>query len=322
MAYETNSALNPNDLLDKIRTFLVAQGWTQDLWVLEGANRRLHLHKGAWFLNAKASADGSNIWYSQGYPACSVGLNLGTALNTGNAWWDQAGAVVLTSTGKATGAATPLPAGAIVEYHFFYDPTYDTFAAWIQVATGVWRWIAFGLDMVKAGTWTGGAWITGCADAYYLNYGNDNIAGHGVVNAAVYPLGVSSDATQGAPSVFVRCDVDSFVGKWVGCSSNAATGKQGATSVRGYSDVSNAVPWNKGLVDRTRNAMNSLSALLPVHLYVDRDAGGKSLIGSLPGVYTANNSGLVTAQAYALGPDSFVPFPADSPTRGSVIKKV
>ena len=51
MDYETGSATDAHDMLDKIRTFLVANGWTQNGYVSETYGYRLHLNKGALYIN-------------------------------------------------------------------------------------------------------------------------------------------------------------------------------------------------------------------------------------------------------------------------------
>ena len=50
MAYESGSASNATDLLDKLRVFLVAQGWTQNKWEAISGGYRLHLNKNSVFV--------------------------------------------------------------------------------------------------------------------------------------------------------------------------------------------------------------------------------------------------------------------------------
>ncbi len=53
-----------------------------------------------------------------------------------------------------------------------------------------------------------------------------------------------------------------------------------------------------------------------------RDAGGISLLGTLPNIYGTNISGMFPGQSYQQGVDWFTPFPGDTATRGTVIKRV
>lgn len=321
MAYETGTWLTPSDGLDKIRVFLLAQGWTVDAFTVEAPGKRLHMHKGAFYLNMK-SADSavSNIWpntYSGN--GIQIGFNVGTGYTPANAWRDQPG-VVATAAGLSIGGAIQLPAGAVTSYRFDYDDSYKSLVIYVQTQPGVWRWGGFGESLLKAGAWTGGAWIAASSNYYTVAYATG--AGH--TNAAsAYPFGANSDSViYMNPLVFVRADVDAYTGKWVSCSPTDSTGKAGDTCLRGGAPVGANTPSFTTLLDRARNSMNSLSVLLPVQVFAVRDAGGVSLLGTLPNVFVTNISGMVPGQSYQQGVDWFTPFSGDTATRGTVIKRV
>ncbi|WLT32267.1 hypothetical protein [Geothrix sp. PMB-07] len=317
MAYDLGTALNPTDLLDKLRAFLVAQGWTVDLFAVEAPGKRLHMHKGGFYLNAK-SADNtaSSIWAGGGASQTQqIGFNLSTGFNSGNAWRDQAG--VPMRGANSIGGSIKLPAGAIVSYWMDYDDTTKSLILYVQKSAGVWRWMGFGESLIKAGSWTGGAWIASSSSYEWAGYsegpGHDN-------TLPCYPFGANKDSGLG-PLVMVRADVDSFTGKWVSCSNEEFTGRTGDTNVAGGRVVSGQVPTLSGLVERSRNSLNSTSVLLPVQVFTTRDDGGMSLLGTLPNVFMTNITGLVPGQAYQQGVDWFVPFPGDSATHGTVIRR-
>lgn len=318
MAYEIGTALNPSDLLDKIRVFLIIQGWTVDAFTVEAPGKRLHMHKGMFYLNAKSSDDSSAPIWATGGATPQIGLNVGTGYNPATSWRDQAG-VVLNTTNVPVGAAVGLPSGAIVGYRFDYDDTYKSMVIYVQATTGVWRWIGFGESLIKAGAWTGGAWIASSANYYFSTYtqgpGHNN-------QLSAYPFGAHQDYYNVA-LVYIRADVDAYVSKWVSCSPVDGTGKAGSTNVPGGgAPISGNVPSLVGLIDRARNSLNSLSVLLPVQLFAVRDAGGLSLLGTLPNVYATNITGMVPGQSYQQGVDWFTPFPGDVATCGTVIKRV
>jgi hypothetical protein len=62
--------------------------------------------------------------------------------------------------------------------------------------------------------------------------------------------------------------------------------------------------------------------LNPVQIYAVRDAGGKSLLGSLPNIFASNVTGLAMGQPYTLGSNQYYPFPADAANRGTIIKRL
>jgi len=318
--YETGTWLNPSDGLDKLRVFLVAQGWIVDAFTVEAPGKRLHMHKGSFYLNAKSADDGSsNIWQTTwGQAMPRIGFNVGTGYNSSLSWRAQPGAV-MDNTGVAIGCDLQLPAGAVIGYRFDYDDTFKSLVIYVQISTGIWRWAGFGESLTKAGAWTGGAWIASSSNYYWSSYGT-NYPGH-VTGPTAYPFGAHNEPV-GAPLVFVRADVDSYTGKWVSCCPTDSTGKAGSTNVPGGGiAISTNVPSLVGLMDRCRNAMNSLTVLQPVQVFAVRDAGGQSLLGTLPNVYATNITGLVPGQSYQQGVDWFTPFPGDVATRGTVVKR-
>lgn len=318
MAYEIGSWLNPSDGLDKIRVFLIAQGWTVDSFVVEAPGKRLHMHKGTTYLNAHSSDDSTiRLWdttYSgAGMP--QIGFNLGTGYSGATSWRDQPG-VVRDPVGTPIGSAMQLPAAAIVSYRFDYDDLYKSLVVYVQTTIGVWRWMGFGESLIKAGVWTGGAWIASSSNFYYANYvaypGNNS-------PDSAYPFGANENF---AAMAYLRADVDAYVGKWVSCSPTDGTGKGGGTNVAGSRPVQATIPSLAALHNRARNSLNSLSVLLPLQLFANRDAGGVSLLGTLPNIYATNTAGMVPGQPYQQGVDWFTPYPGDVPTRGTVIKRV
>lgn len=318
MAYEIGTWLNPSDGLDKIRVFLIAQGWTVDAFTVEAPGKRLHMHKGGFYLNAKsADSTASNIWH-EGSVGIQIGFNVGTGYSPASIWRDQPG-VVKVVAGSAIGGALQLPAGAVTSYRLDYDDTYKALVIYVQTQPGVWRWGGFGESLIKAGAWTGGAWLAASSDYYRVG----GISGEGHTNATpAFVFGANSDATDLKPLVFVRADVDAFTGSWVGGGASVTTGKGGDTNIKGYSEVSGNAPSLTALQDRSRNSLNSLSVLLPVQVFAARDAGGMSLLGTLPNVYATNISGMVPGQPYQQGADWFVPFPGNTATRGTVVRQV
>lgn len=323
MSYETNTASGPNDLLDRVRIVLAANGWTQDVWTLEGSNRRLTMHKGGDYIHAKASNDGSNIWPAEGTTGYQIGFTLATGNAAGNAWADQAD-VILDGTRKG-GCGMGLISGSM-PYHLFYDAATDSMVLYVMVNTNVWHWLGWGLSMNKAGSFTGGKWMSGCANWAFLNY-NLNYPGQ-MSTLTAYPFGATHDPAQLVyyPLNYVRADVDSFTGKWVGCSNGSRTGKAGAASVKaenyeGGQDYDKAYLTQVRFIHRTRNFLNGMSVLFPCLLFAARDAGGYSLLGSIPNVFNTNITGLNPGQSYTVGSSEYVAFPGNTSTSGTVVRK-
>ena len=156
MDYETGSATDAHDMLDKIRTFLVANGWSQNGYVSETYGYRLHLNKGALYINmfSGIATDpiSDNTWYSTTYRMSGIAVSPSTGFTaspTGaKAWKNMPGAPVhdpayFDYADDIFACAVADMTGAVVSYHLVADG--DQFIAAMEISTGVYRWIAFGL---------------------------------------------------------------------------------------------------------------------------------------------------------------------------------
>ncbi|OQA34469.1 MAG: hypothetical protein BWY56_01895 [Acidobacteria bacterium ADurb.Bin340] len=72
------------------------------------------------------------------------------------------------------------------------------------------------------------------------------------------------------------------------------------------------------LMARMTSSLNGQAVLFPIWAYVERDAGGLSLLGRVPGVYLSNATakGFAVGSTFAIGADSYMVFP------NFVVKKV
>jgi hypothetical protein len=172
MAYTYGTATTRDDLLDNLRTFLIAQGWTVDLWAdytqtyeawsgLVGSGKRLHVHRtmrdgttGYFHLRSvykgivAATHDGSVTKINGYYRAelNGIGLYYSTGYSGALAWDQQPGYTVYPP------AVTGLY-GTSYDYWIVHH-TDTVMMCWLN-PSGYYQWLAFGM-LVKAGTYTGG----------------------------------------------------------------------------------------------------------------------------------------------------------------------
>jgi hypothetical protein len=323
MSYQTGTASSPTNLLQTLVTWLVAIGWTQDMSQADGAGWRAHLHKSGNYVNLRSCINESTgIWgggvYQAGY---SLNMYIGTGFNGANAWNAQAGGPIGSGVAYTVGVAFALPAGAIQNYYFFGDATGDNIVIVVERTPSLYVHMGWGLSLVKAGTWTGGPYFFGTVCGYYAPY----TAGPGPGNTLSSSCpGCDCDYIS-APNCYIRIDVDTFTGKWIGVSTtNTApqgyTGKFAASSVMpafSYSARTSAPRYSDNLgyapswqLNQTSNA-DSRANLLPVHLWAVRDTGAMSLIGWIPNVFSTNGvgNGFSNASEYVLGPTTYKMFP-------------
>jgi|FLYL01.1.fsa_nt_gi hypothetical protein len=322
MAYQTGTATSPNDLLQKLVTWLVNIGWVQDMSQADGTGWRAHLHKGSVYVNLKSTTGAVNPWAFTPSPSpnasdAALHIYLGTGFSGAANWNAQAGGPVLNGTSTITGHSMPLPTGAISAYYFFSDATADNVVVVVEKTTGVFTHLGWGTSLNKSGTWTGGPYSFAATHGY--GFANDSTTTPGAQNgpSARAPF-MFKDPLNGAASGYVRADVDSFTGKWVGCTDSTSqpsggyTGRNCATEFRGQSTAPPSdIPNLEYFLERTVSILSSQAHLVPVRIWVSRDAGGYSLLGTMPIVFwtRAVGNGFAPGTVLTLGADSYMLFP-------------
>jgi hypothetical protein len=337
MAYQNGTVTNPTDLLQKLATFIVANGWTQDMSQADGTGWRLHAHKGVVYINLKTAinttlaAEYFADQYSRNAGYGALMLYGGTGFASGTNWRDQAGAPKNATTPANTiGAGMVLPQGAIAGYHFFADSTGDNIVVVVEKTSGIFAHCGWGTSLNKLGTWTGGPYFFGSTAGYAISY-NQAALNPGFAYSAETP-GISGDPRDVSYSTtFIRADVDAFTGKWIGVGSTTTgyagyTGKVGRSIVPVNDGTLNGLPSYSDYYNRLTSKMTGQSLMLPVRLLVDRDTGGSSFVGSLPNIFLCNawDKGYTAAAEYLWGTDTYMVFPGPQnfPGLGYAIKKV
>lgn len=325
MAYQSGTATSPTDLLQQLVTWLVGRGWTQDMSQADGVGWRAHLHKSAFYINLRAVMNdsgattiwGGGILSAGGY---AIALYAGTGFNSANGWNAQAGGPIGSGQTYTVGASCPFTSGiSITGYHFFDDGN-DNITVVIERAPGVFVHFGWG-SITKAGTVTGGAFFYAPAPGYFQAQPSSNPGAYGGSVSALCPVCDTDSITSSYYSSFIRADVDSFTSKWIGIANAGAvaaaqgyTGKLGASAVPGgVSGVSaNAnVPHYLNFKDRQTSSQNLQANLLPIHVFGARDAGGWSLLGTIPSVFysSAVGDGYSAKDEIQIGSDTYKLFP-------------
>lgn len=164
MAYSAGNAAGIVQLLDALRVFLLAQGWTVNLNAADGAGQRLHVSKGAHFVNFRACVN-ENPFDNSLRPDVESASNLfglwmnpSTAYDAGAAWYAQTDAPRVfrnpptNTTFRYLYSGINSITGAVNYWLFtFADCVYMV----VENPTGRFHWLAFG-GITKVGAWTGG----------------------------------------------------------------------------------------------------------------------------------------------------------------------
>lgn len=120
MAYETGVATSQHDLLDKLRIFLVANGWAQNKWAVEGSGYGLCVQKELVFANFRSVVLNENILGDVSLLPKSAGIfcNVSTGYAAGSVVLGQPGSPLI-KMGFKYAMLMPTDTSNIEEYYFF-----------------------------------------------------------------------------------------------------------------------------------------------------------------------------------------------------------
>jgi hypothetical protein len=321
MSYENATAVSPTDLVQQLATWLVSLGWTEDRSAAEGLGWTATLHHNANYVNLRATENETTPWHV-GYAPLHYGVHMytGTAFDSSQLFNNQAGGPLGSST-YPVGVGMQLTPGPFTNCYFFADTTADNIVVVVEKTPGLFVHLGWGLSLLKAGAFTGGPYFFGSCSGFWTSYVTQT--GAGFTTTSDCPC-VNQDVADGGPA-FVRADVDTWVGKWIGiyagtAPDQGATGKQGDSSVHGQaSSLNPSIPIyaNDGSSYQFQVIQTSVqdgrANLLPIYLWVLRDGTttGYSMLGTVPNVFATNGvgNGFSNADEYVLGGTTYKMFP-------------
>lgn len=272
MAFQTGTASSFINLLDALRLFATANGWTQNLWADVGADKRLHLQKGSIYANFRAEADNTDLMLKG-----SLGFDAGAAWNA------------QPSTHPHTPRLRDGWYGAItwpVTYWFFLHTNPDSISVRIRYQPTRFFMIDIGA-ITKYGTWPGGEYYAASSEHATVGLDGSGAMGIQLPNQACNFPGLfwsKDDAFvyEAAPDL-LHCEIDSHV--W-------------GTSARDTNAIPLATSASEHLYplpQRSNNAFNGLTTLQPIELYALRPDNHWSPLGRIEhvryAIVTNHNAG-------------------------------
>lgn len=317
-------AASPIDLLQQLVDWLLLRGWTLNMSQSEGAGWRAHLSKNGIYVNLRAAMNESigYVYYQNSGTGYGLAVNIGTGYDSSKFWRNQDGTGrYLGVPGEAVFVAMRLPSANITGYWFFDDGSDNIFVV-CEATPGIFGYLGWG-NIEKTGAWTGGLYMVGSRSPYYMFNLSYNSLGYTETSYCPFTFG----GDQKHPCMYMRADVDTVSGLWLSLGTDTGW-TQGSThgSKFLYSPIysgsysefpSPEIPnYANGysqhpIQNRQYNIFNDQILFLPVHLYVGRDAGGKSLLGRIPTIRycAAVANGVPAGSERAIGSDTFVLFP-------------
>ena len=249
MAYQTGTSTGPADLLSKLITFALANGWTSTA-VTGGSVINIGSVRTA--IRATATA---------------IELRGCLSANGGANWDAQPNQSTITS--QCNTGAGPVPA-----YHFYADAEsgVDRLHAVIEVAAGVYRHIVI-CGLIKMGAFTGGTYVCGTKHDTSEHQTNQPDSGNH------HYIGETSCNFDGS---HVWCDADGRVNSWSQIyNAGDFTVTRAIGSVRGAGI--NYDNWYTGYA-----RWNMRTILQPIWLFQNRPSSLRSIIGRLPNIRIVN----------------------------------
>lgn len=289
MAYQTATATDTTDLLDKVRLFLIAQGWTVDRWAdrAGGVGKVLNVHLGALFftflsdntLNPTTANPGPYITVYQ-HPAYS-------------------GAALDTQASQSLGQVANRMLGPYQAYHFFAG-TGDSgpfFHAVVETDPGSFKHFGIGV-LNKQGAVTNAAYCYASSWSYHPAWTSiaDDIR-HAM------PFDDLTRTNSGAASrgLAVRADYDAISPRY-----HYADFSDTATALFvGYRNGTIRGPAIAGASELTGRA-----PLLPLWCGVQRGSGLYSDVGYPPELRFVRVDDFEPGQELPIGGDTWLVFPA------------
>lgn len=289
MAFQTGTASSFINLLDALRLFATANGWTQNQWSAVGADQWLSLQKGSIYANFLASATQVQIKGALGYSGAA-------------AWNAQP------STHSPTPRIRDGWYGAVtwpVTYWFQQHTTPDDIVVVVRYQPTRFFYFTVG-TMTKYGTWPGGEYYA--ASSEHPTVGNDSapIADQSP-NAACNFAGlfwskVGAFGYSAVPDI-LHCEVDSAT--WGGATRNQG----GESPTSGIQILASASRHTYPLQNRLLSAFNGLTTLQPIWVHALRPDGLWSPIGRVEHVRYANVANHSPADIISIGGQQWMLFP-------------
>lgn len=340
MSYTSGTYSTMHNLLDKIRSFLLSNGWSVNLWASDeqgyrswvgldytGA-KRLHVKKQAaddtWmYFNFKSVTRGvifqddfsqnnlmNNRYYSE---IRGIGINGSTGYDAESSWDKQPGAPVAGTTTKSIGASiTEIPASGANNYYIFQNGDTVVVAAEIS-PSGTFMFLSFGC-IEKAGAITGGQFYFASSDSYFSAYHYQN-GYNGTTRGAYRVQFLAHNITdEGAGGIYFDADSD-VDWRHNGSEGTQITGKAYYLRVAGNApynspDGAGGRHFNNFCYTRCPNHFNGVNVLSPIYIFTKRANGRFSYIGILSGVRAVNVSMYSPAEEVSIESDVWKIFPA------------
>ena len=328
-SYSTGSATGPTDLLQKLVTWLVAQGWTSDASASYGSGWRAHLHRSGQYVNLRAfaneAANGTTGWGSTGASATAgygIGMYLGDGYSGAAAWNAQSGGPMDGTGTYRLGVGVYLTSAAIPVYPFLDDGSGHVTVI-VDKGNGLTGHLGWGPSLAKTGYTSDYWYFYGSSPAYFTAVLGTYGPYQGTDAPAQVPMAMSFYEVSYAHMAcsFVRVDASVFAPRWLGLTDGTTSWQRnGYTGKFGQSWISNGTgnlegnygehPTMTQLIGRSWQSAFAGALLLPVHVFMLGATSRWVPLGFPPTVFWFNGvgHGFNSGQVVAIGGVNYLVF--------------
>lgn len=299
MAYETGTATSVTDLLDKMRIFATANGWTQDFFGARtsGSGTALQLTKGGHSVTFIADTGTGTT----SDPGPYFGCYSHNAYSAGNGTENQ-------SQGSTKTFANGM-AGPFVAYHLITgsERGAEYLYAIVEVSSGVVKHVGIG-KLVALGALTPGTFAFASRWTYTST---SNTIGTALSPAHSWPFDSAENAQRLGPGTQIRADSDGISPRWYDGSGSVSYGNRFGGGVRQAG--STTVGPQRGTVVAPIaagvSALTGRTLLVPCWVYGERTANLGSPLGYPPHIRWVRLDYLNPGDIMTIGSDQWKVFP-------------
>jgi hypothetical protein len=297
MPYETGSATGVADLLDKLRIFATANGWTQDYFGARtsGAGTALQLTKGTQYVTFIADTGAG----TSSDPGPFFGCYSHNVYSAGNGTENQAQGSAKLYTNAMT--------GPYVAYHFITgaERGCDYLYVVVETGSGIFKHTGVG-KLVGLGALNTGMFAYACRWSYSTSSNAINTA-----NSTQHAVPWDSGGTVSGQGTQVRADSDGISPRWYDANSGGSFASRMGGGVRdpGVTTAGSV----RGTVHTPglcgASSITGRTVLLPAWMYGERTANLGSPLGYPPHLRWVRLDYLNPGDVLTIGSDQWKVFP-------------
>jgi hypothetical protein len=299
--YETGTATSPLDLLSKLRTFALANGWSENNYSARttGTGQALQINKGGNFVTFRTDISvvtGNN-------PTPYIGVYGHTSYSAGNTE-SQPGTSDVAGTFQMWANGLPGPYQA---YHFISGTELggEFLHIIVEVTAGTFKHFGTG-SIVKLGAITSGQWVHVSNWHYNATYIDNPLNGQ-----HAWPFDGSSYSLAQSGGMRLRADADAASPRWLDAGNDSASAWNNRHMAAGPRNIwtSNVPGVVRNLYQYAASALTGRNVLSPAYLMGERIGGLWNMLGYVPGVRWCNITNLSPNDVLTIGADQWKVFP-------------